>query len=195
LLVSLKENYALFKALPTQLFELRDDQLEREPAYRILATEGSKFAGQALIDTGVMIDSQSQREATTENAAQLGDMAKFQGTFAAMFSAARGYVTTRNRIYRQEYEINLAANQIAWERLLKGRARLTDNQRTALDSVATNREAFVSLIPQSVFPALESDRYREDLYLFRTHALPLTDNMQTFLAASPPTRNNCCRTT
>ena len=65
----------------------RDDQLDREPAYRLLATDGIRYAGEVLIATNTLIELQGQQDPTSENLALLSDMAKFQGNFAAMLSA------------------------------------------------------------------------------------------------------------
>ncbi|MFL7792209.1 MAG: HAMP domain-containing protein [Anaerolineae bacterium] len=177
----LEAAFAEWSALPDRLFELRNDQLDREPAYRLLATDGSRLAGTVLIDVNSLIELQSQREASDENIQMLGEMAEYQGTFASMFSALRGYVTTRNRIYRQEYDVNLTANQFAWEKLEARRPLLTPTQRDTLDSIAENREDFLNLIPDQVFEQLEGERWREDLYLFRTEAVPLAEEMEQLL--------------
>ena len=49
LLDQLEAAYKLWEPQPTQLFELRDDQFEREPAYKLLTTDGSESAGDVLI--------------------------------------------------------------------------------------------------------------------------------------------------
>jgi CHASE3 domain sensor protein len=179
-LKEIEVTYNRWSELPEQLFELRDDQLEREPAYRLLVTEGTKHAGQVLIDIGQMIELQGQREPTAENLDQLKDMAKFQGNFAAMLSAQRGYVTTRNRLFRVEYEVNLTDNENAWERLSGQRDELTSSQQELLDNIAQEREAFL-LLPEQMFADLESERWREDLYIFSTEAVPLANDMQGLL--------------
>ena len=180
-LEELRVTYEQWSGLPDRLFELHDDQLEREPAYRILATDGIRFAGKVLIDINSLIEEQGQREPSSENLAQLEDMAKFQGNFAAMLSALRGYVATRNRIFRHyEYETNLTVNQISWDRLLSKRDRLTPNQQRLLDNVDANRDAFLRL-PDQIFEALEGEHWREDLYLFRTESVPLAEQMQQLL--------------
>jgi CHASE3 domain sensor protein len=179
-LSDLKYAYKKWLALPDHLFELRDDQLDREPAYRLLATTGTQFAGQVLIDVNQLIELQGQREPTAENLDRLRDMAKFQGNFAAMLSAMRGYVTTRNRIYRGEYEVNLVDNQNAWDRLRRKRDELTDAQKSRIDSIEQDRAAFLALREQ-IFEDLEGERWREDLYLFSTEALPLASEMQRLL--------------
>ncbi|MBN1220778.1 MAG: HAMP domain-containing protein [Anaerolineae bacterium] len=177
----LQATFAEWSTLPEQLFELRDDQLEREPAYRLLATDGILLGGTVLLQTGQLIENQGRREATAENIALLADMAEFQGSFASMLSGLRGYVTTRNRAFIGEYEGNLAANQFAWERLDEQREQLTPGQQTALDTIAQNREEFLQL-PDQMFEILESDRWREDLYLFSTRAVVLANEMQQLLA-------------
>jgi CHASE3 domain sensor protein len=173
--------YWEWAALPEDLFDLRDDQLEREPAYNILATRGSRLAGTVLIDIQEMIDAQALRDPSPDNTALLSDMARFQGTFASMLSGLRGYVTTRNRIFRQEYEVNLVANQFAWDRLNSRRSLLTDSQQEILDNMIVTRAEFLLLPENEIFPVLESDRYREDLYLFSVEALPLADRMEEIL--------------
>ena len=176
----LEKTFVEWSEWPDKLFELRDDQLEREPAYRLLATDGILLGGTVLIDLNKLIEAQGRREATNENIALLADMANFQGTFASLLSGLRGYVTTRNRIFRGEYEANLAANEFVWDRLEAGRESLTPDQQTTLDNIQQNREAFLQL-PDQMFEILESDRHREDLYLFRTETVPRTEKMQQLL--------------
>ncbi len=176
----LQNAYSKWGPLPDQLFELRDDQLDREPAYKMLATDGVRYAGNVIIDMNTLITQQGQREPTIENLALMGDMARFQGNFSAMLSALRGYVTTRNRIYRGEYEVNLQDNTNAWNRLLNQRENMTDTQKELLDRIAGNREAFLSM-PDEIFTILEGERWREDLYLFTDKALPVTDEMNQSL--------------
>ncbi len=179
-LVRLQIAYEQWAALPEPLFNLRDDQLDREPAYRLLATDGIRYAGEVLIATNTLIELQGQQDPTAENLALLSDMAKFQGNFAAMLSALRGYVTTNNRIYRGEYEVNLVDNQNVWERLQGKHGALTSSQQELLNAIAQNRAEFLNL-PEKMFADLEGERAREDLYLFRTQALPLADEMQRLL--------------
>lgn len=180
-LFELREAFAQWSELPEQLFELRDDQLEREPAYRLLATDGLRTGAWILIDLQKMIEAQAQREPTRQNTELLEDMADFQGSFTAMLSGLRGYVTTRNRIFRQEYEVNLEANEFAWQNLKGKQAQLTSNQQTLLSNIEQTRELFLRL-PDQMFSILESDRWREDLFIFRSQAVPLTAEMQQLLA-------------
>jgi CHASE3 domain sensor protein len=177
----LEEKFEEWKKLPETLFELRDDQLEREPAYRLLVTDGSRLAGNVLINVRTLIETQGQREASRENLELLGDIAEFQGSFAAMFSALRGYVTTRNRVFRQEYESNATLNEFAWTEILNRRDLLSPSQQATLDNIEGNRRQFLQL-PDQLFELLESNRWREDLYLFTAEAIPLTEDMEKLLA-------------
>ena len=180
-LTRLRMVYEEWSKLPEHLFELRDDQLDREPAYRLLVITGTQYAGQVLIDVNTMIELQGySKDPTEEDLALLENMAEFQGNFAAMLSAMRGYVTTRNRIYRGEYEVNLLDNQNVWSELRKRRDALSPAQQELFDNVAQNREAFL-ILPDQIFETLESERWREDLYIFSAQAVPLANEMQHLL--------------
>lgn len=180
-LATLKTNYEQWKPLARQLIALRDDQLAREPAYNLLVTEGARVAGTSLLAVDELIRSLSTLPPNADNVALLRDTARYQGTFAAMFSAARGYVTTRNRIYLQEYESNLRQNAQLWSDLGRREGLLNDNQRNTLKRIGDTRAQFLAQIADQVFPALQGERWREDLYLFRTQAVPLITDMQTAL--------------
>jgi ABC-type transport system substrate-binding protein len=63
----------------------------------------------------------------------------FEGSFAVMLSALRGYATTRNRIHRQEFEVNRAANDISWDELWRERGGLPADEQKLLDQVWESR--------------------------------------------------------
>jgi len=176
----LEDTYKEWTEWPYRLFELCDDQFEREPAYKLMTTDATLSAGHVLIDINTMIETQGNREPTSDNLELLEDMAKFQGTFTAMFSGMRGYVTTRNRIYRQEFEVNQVANQNHWERLIKQRSKATKTQAQKLERIEKNRKEFLTF-PDKIFELLESLRWRKDLYLFKTETVPRTETMQRLL--------------
>ncbi len=165
---------------PEQLFALRDDQIAREPAYRILVTDGLRTSGNLLLDTQEIIRSLADAEPTRANTTLLTDLAEFQSSFASMVSALRGYVTTRNRDFKVEYRGNLTQNNLAWERI-RSQARLLDeNQQARFEEIARQREEFLTL-PDRIFDELESEAWRQDLYLFSTEAVPRADEMNALL--------------
>ncbi|HRQ24893.1 MAG TPA: hypothetical protein PLF42_15810, partial [Anaerolineales bacterium] len=156
--------YREWDVLPGQLFDLRDDQLDREPAYEKLATDGVLYAGNVIVSMNQMIDQQGQREPTDRNLALMSDMANFQGNFSAMLSALRGYVTTRNRIYRGEYEVNLVDNNNAWRRLTDQRDLLTPAQQELLDAIGENRDKFLAM-PDDILPSLKTTNFGAKTWL------------------------------
>jgi CHASE3 domain sensor protein len=188
----LRERYNSWSAQIDELFALRDDQLEREPAYKLLATSGTTIGGGVLISTQNMINSQKLQDPTAENIELLGDMASFQGSFAALFSGLRSYVTTRNPIFKREYEANRVLNELAWENLSRKRDRLNPNLQATLDEIDKGRQEFFTL-PEQLFTILEGDSYRTDLALFRDQVVPEGDAMNTLLDQITQAEQNALR--
>ncbi|HMO55814.1 MAG TPA: HAMP domain-containing protein [Roseiflexaceae bacterium] len=185
----IEARFAEWRPLPAQLFALRDDQLEREPAYKILATDGISYGGRVLINTQRLIALQASQPATTESLSALRSMATFQGTFASMVSGLRGYVTTRNRIFRSEYDSNRDFNEIAWFQMNESAALFTPDQQKILAAIEADRAEFLKL-PDQMFAALEGAQWREDLYLFKTQALPIGDDMSRLLKEMTDSQQN-----
>lgn len=181
-LAELQAAFGQWSALPDRLFDLRDDQLQREPALRILLEEGNPLIGSIVVDIGSMMATQQDRvDLTADGVALLGDMASFQSSFFAMFAGLRGYVTTGRDNFKFEYLSNLNTNEQAWEDLDAARPLLDNKQQERLANIAQNREAFL-LLPPEMFAAVEGDHAREDLFLFRTAAVPLAETMLRLLS-------------
>jgi signal transduction histidine kinase/DNA-binding response OmpR family regulator/HAMP domain-containing protein len=172
--------YEVWQPLPAQLYELRDDQLAREPALRILLREANPLIGEIVSLTSSLILSQQVREPTLENMALLGEMGDFQAAFAQMIGGLRGYVGTGRDSFNLEYQANLANYNEAWENLNESRHLMSDTQITAMDELAISREAFFRLYPPMV-ESVRGEHQREDIYLFRTQALPAADMMLSVL--------------
>ena len=178
----LQETFDAWVLLPEPLFDLRDDRLAREGAYNILATDGVKYGGQVLISTQDLIEEQAKEIPSTNDVQLLADMASFQGSFSALLSGMRNYVTTRNHDFRGEYESNLNLNNIVWTELQDGLQGLDDGdpRLAILEIIDQNRQAFLAL-EETVFNELESETWRRDLYLFNTEAHPVADEMRLLL--------------
>ncbi len=176
----LKASFEAWSVWPDQLFDLRYDQLSREPALRILTQEAQPFILAITRDTRSMLKAQGQREPSAENLALLETIATFQDTFSAMISGLRGYVTTGREGFKLEYTSNLTANEAAWEALLDQQDFLTSDQQVALAKIAQSRETFLDL-PEQMFAMVEGGRAREDLFLFKTKAVPLAEQMLQLL--------------
>ncbi len=177
----LQDAYMNWSSLPMQLFNLRDDQLQREPALRILIKEANPLIALIVVSIKSIIKTQQQRrELSAENIDLLGNMTAFRSSFFAMIAGLRGYVTTGRENFKFEYASNLTINESAWEKLTEAQTRLNRNQHGKLKKIVQARRIFLTL-PQKMFEAVEGEHAREDLYLFRTQAVPLTEAMLKLL--------------
>jgi class 3 adenylate cyclase/CHASE3 domain sensor protein/putative methionine-R-sulfoxide reductase with GAF domain len=180
-LADLKSALERWTVLPDRLFELRNDQLRREPALKILVSDANPLIASIAIGSKAIIGTQQRREASPANMALLADLASFQSSFFAMVSGLRGYVTTKRDTFKYEYESNLTINNTAWETLVRRSNLLDAAQRTRLTKIARDREAFLAL-PAKMFAAVEGEHAREDLFVFRTEAVPLAEEMILLLS-------------
>jgi signal transduction histidine kinase/CheY-like chemotaxis protein/CHASE3 domain sensor protein len=172
----LQLTYESWSPYPDRLFTLRDDQLQSEPALRILVQDASPLIARITTNVSAMIDSQSERQPTLANMELLGNLGDFQASSYAIVAGLRGYVATGRNSFKYEYTSNLSANDEAWDDLIQARDEMTLNQQTRLSDLETARAAFLEL-PDEIFRIIEGDRAREDLYLFRTEAVPLAETM------------------
>src|SRR5262245_43667345 len=152
-LADLKSALERWTVLPDRLFELRNDQLRREPALKILVSDANPLIASIAIGSKAIIGTQQRREASPANMALLADMASFQSSFFAMVSGLRGYVTTKRDTFKYEYQSNLTINNTAWETLLRRSNLLDAAQRTRLTKIAHDREVFLAL-PAKMFAAV-----------------------------------------
>lgn len=176
----LRSNYEQWSALVPQLFELRDDQLRREPALKILIVDAAPLINTVIVNSGSMIKSQEGSEPTTENIGVMGEMANFQSSFFAMVAGLRGYVTTGRDSFKFEYTANFGANKQAWDLLSQKRDLLSQSQLGNLEKIEEARDSFLTL-PEQMFGAVEGEHAREDLYVFRTEAVPLAEELMQIL--------------
>jgi methyl-accepting chemotaxis protein len=176
----LRASYGQWSALVPGLFELRDDQLRREPALRMLIVEASPLINTIIVNSSTMIKTQELSEPTPENIELMGSMAEFQSSFYAMVAGLRGYVTTRRDSFKFEYQANLDSNTQAWDLLTESQDLLVRSQLASLGRIQEARAAFL-VMPEAMFEAVEGVHAREDLYLFRAEAVPLADAMLNLL--------------
>jgi signal transduction histidine kinase/CheY-like chemotaxis protein/CHASE3 domain sensor protein/outer membrane murein-binding lipoprotein Lpp len=179
-LQTLKDTFAEWSKLPEPLFDLRDNQLEREPALRILIQEANPLIVPITADIAAVSATQRERQPSAQNTELLGDLAIFQSSFVALVSGLRGYVTTSRDTFKFEYSTNLSINEDAWDKISKELPLFTLTQQTRLAKIAQNRAGFL-LLPDKMFDAVEGEHAREDLFQFRTKAVPLADTMLRLL--------------
>lgn len=183
-LATLQDTFEQWQKYPERLFALYDNQLQREPAYAWLNIDGAQLNNTILTSMKRAIEFQSQREPTHQNIELLQDMAEFQSSFSTILSSLRGYVMSRDSNFRYyEYQTNIQINEEAWDRLVKKKQLLTDEQQNLLNTVEKSRKRLLKQVPDKIFVVLESNRWREDIYLFKTEVLPLASQMQDALTA------------
>ena len=114
-LTELQVAFTAWANLPERLFELRDDQLKREPALRLLVEDGNVHILLISRDISLMISEQAKREPSADNMALLEVMSNYQSSFFSMISGLRGYVTSQRDIFKTEYQSNKFLNDNAWD--------------------------------------------------------------------------------
>jgi len=176
----LRLQYEEWSALVPRLFALRDDQLKREPALRILIVDATPQINTIIVNSSTMIETQKIRESTDANISAMGAMAEFQSSFYAMVAGLRGYVTTNRDSFKFEYKANLRANNQAWSKLEKIQSTLNQSQLEYFNKIKSARVAFL-IYPDQMFEAAEGEHAREDLFLFRTQGVELSDQIQKLL--------------
>lgn len=180
-LSALQSRFEEWKPLPNELFDLRDEPLEREPALKLLLRDAVDSYSGVLRDINGLIEIQTrlnkaQDEITPDDIDLLQDMVTFQFSFAQMISGLRGYVTTGDTSFKNEYETQFRINEGAWERLSDQRDQMPTAQQLIFDNILVNHEAFLAY-PEQMFDIIEGEQARIDLYRFREEAVPLTDDM------------------
>jgi methyl-accepting chemotaxis protein len=179
-LAEIRQHYVAWSELVPQLFELRDDQLRREPALHILIVDAAPYINTIIVDTTSIINTQKQQTPTAENQKLISTMYEFQSSYYAMIAGLRGYVTTARPGFKFEYQANQDVNTQAWKMIQAKKSLLTASQIEGLGRIEAARAAFL-LQPELMFEAVEGPNARTDLLLFRTQAVPLSDRMLDLL--------------
>jgi len=175
-LIAIRQYYGEWSFLVPRLFELRDDQLSREPALRILIVDTAPHMNTIIVETTSLINTEKQQPATGEHTKLLSAMYDFRSSFYAMMAGLRGYVTTGRPGFKFEYQANQDVNTQAWNTIQSGKELLTPSQLDGLAKIASSREQFL-LQPGLMFEAVEGPNARTDLLLFREEAVPISNRM------------------
>jgi len=179
-LIDIRQYYGEWSFLVPRLFELRDDQLRREPALRILIVDAAPYINTIIVETTSLINTEKQHPATGEHTKLLSAMYDFRSSFYAMMAGLRGYVTTGRPGFKFEYQANQDVNTQAWNTIQSGKGLLTPSQLDGLDKIESAREQFLQQ-PGQMFEAVEGPNARTDLLLFRNEAVPISNQMLYFL--------------
>lgn len=181
-LQELRTAYQAWQPLPNTLFNLHDDQLQREPALRMLIKDANPLIVPISQNTRRLIDGRAQGTLDAGQVALLRDLALFQSSFSSMISGLRGWVTTKRTSFYTEYISNSIINEESWKRLTSQHDQFTTDQRAQLDQIGVNRDKLLPLADEIISLAAGT-RSREDLYQFQTQAEPLAQKMIDALGA------------
>ncbi|MDB9527517.1 SpoIIE family protein phosphatase [Oscillatoria sp. CS-180] len=175
-LEELTTSYRDWLALPDQLIALQNNLTDNQPALKILDEQGDASVIVIQREMGLMLEEQELRSPSRANTILLRDMAEFRNTFSLALAALQSYLVTREPAFRFEYNALARANQLVWEQLLENQTGLTDSQRNRMTAIAKQRQAIAPL-PEQMFDIVDSDQYRQDLFLFQEQAEPLAESM------------------
>lgn len=173
-------SYRAWAKLPEQLFTLHDDLLKNQPALNLLETEATLSIAVFSGEMKKLLDTQEARPASATNSALLKQVVALDISFNDFISNLRTYVATQDNSFRFAYAGAILENNEAWESLNSSRDQLTLEQQESLDKIAQVRDSLLSL-PSEIVEIVESDQYRQDLFLFQSQAEPLTQEMLSLL--------------
>ena len=168
--------YAQWRQIPEELFVLSDQLLDNQPALKLFQEQGELNLLSIQSKTKMLIDLQAARSPSAENVEMLTEIASFQTSSALLGSSLRAYLITRTPDFRFEYAGRLKAADQHWENITANSEKLTLAQQETIEELQTHRKQLLDIVPE-LLSIVESDRYREDLFVFSTQAEPLAANM------------------
>jgi GAF domain-containing protein/CHASE3 domain sensor protein len=179
-LATLRTVFETWVALPEQLFELHNNPRKNQPAFNLYRTKVYPLSVPLFVDVDALIQLQNRRQASVENFDLLNTLVNFQNSFEVMMTNLQAHASTGDLSFKSGYTTRLPINFAAWETLQKNRNALTPEQQAKLEAIALAREQILKLAPR-IFEAVEGERAYEDLYLFRTEAVPQAEQMLQLL--------------
>ncbi len=179
-LTELRTVFESWATLPPQLFELHDNPRKNQPALSLYRTEVRPLSIPILAEIDAIIQLEKQRPASEQNPDLLDTMIDFQNSFEVMMANLQAYALTGDLSFKSGYTTRLPININSWETLQRNRDTFTPEQQAKLDAIALAHEQVLKLAPQ-IFTTVEGERAFEDLYLFRTQAVPQAQQMLQLL--------------
>lgn len=179
-LAELKTTYQTWSSLPEQMFALHDNPRKNQPALNIYRTQVRPLSVFILGEMGSLTEIQRRQPASLEQSDLLNSMIDFQTSFDAMITSLNAYAALGDLSFKSGYTSRLPLNTAAWEKLHSRRQSLTPEQQIKLDNIAQAREQLFDL-PLQIFEITEGEHAYEDLYLFKTEAVPQSERLLTLL--------------
>jgi len=172
--------FAEWSTLPEQLFELHDSPRKNQPALRLAHLDLQPLYQHILDDLNRLIEMQEQVAQTEEGFILLKEMIDFRASFEIMVVGLRAYSITEDETSRFTFVNNLTKNEAAFNKITQKQPLLTVEQQQLLDTIQKTRHQLLEFPPQ-IIEIINSERAYEDLYLFRTEAVPRANRMLVLL--------------
>ncbi|MDJ1175509.1 ATP-binding protein [Roseofilum capinflatum] len=179
-LENLRRFYEIWSELPPYLFDLKDDRLQSEPAFRLWQEEGEIITLQVLGNIDQMIQEQDQKFLSPTNLELLQEMVDLKINFSLLIADVSNYITTRQDEYRFDYTGHYRKSKDSLDFLQSRSDFLSESQQISLREVLAKVSTIEGTIEES-FAIMKGDRYREDLYVYQSKAEPIAQEMLIIL--------------
>lgn len=179
-LENLRSFYQIWSELPPYLFDLKDNRLQSEPAFRLWQEEGEILTIQVLAKIDQMIQEQNQKFLSPSNLELLQEMMNLKINFSLLISDVSNYITTRQDKYRFDYTGHSRKSKDSLDFIQSRSDLLSQNQEKSLRGILTKVSNIETTIEES-FVIMDGDRYREDLYVYQSKAEPIAKEMLIIL--------------
>ncbi|MEM0979442.1 MAG: ATP-binding protein [Cyanobacteria bacterium P01_H01_bin.58] len=176
----LESLYRSWLSLPEQMFTLRDNEIENQPALKLLQEEGEIVIAQILRDLDQLIAANNEAPPTSFSISALQNIVDFKSAFAVSTAALRSYLVTRNSTFRFNYADQAKVSQLAWEQVTQQASGFNAGQQELLAAITQTYDRYQSLSTE-LFNLVETDAYRQDLLIFQTQAEPLATQILAVL--------------
>ncbi|HBR00856.1 MAG TPA: hypothetical protein DD761_20485 [Cyanobacteria bacterium UBA11691] len=177
-LKNLRRFYEIWSELPPYLFDLKDDRLKSEPGFRLWEQEGELLAIHILANIDQI--SQEQNPRFSSDLELFQETISFKILFSLLVADIRNYISTREDEYRFDYTAHYRKSKASLENLQSRSYLLSQSQQESLNDII---EGFtgIEVIIENTVEIIESDRYREDLYIYQSKAEPIAKEMLIIL--------------
>lgn len=179
-LEELEQNFDAWLAYTPELFSLRNNRLEREPAFRMLNLEAEPIImsiNRAITNTLAL---QSRRPLDAEALAFITSINTFQNVFFNIVTNLRSYIITSEVTYQRRYVSIQRQSDLALTQLLQNAEGIDEVYYQSMLTVAHLHSQLHNLA-EEMFAMVESDAARQDLYLFTQDVVPLAERMLELL--------------
>jgi signal transduction histidine kinase/DNA-binding NarL/FixJ family response regulator len=184
LVAELAKIYQEWAKLAPQLFTLHDNPLENRLALQLARVEVQPLQVQMAREIADLLkirDTQGPSPVRQDRRLiAANDLARFQSSFEARVSSLAAFAASGERSFKLAYSSQSAIDSTNWDRIAAKRPLLSNAQQAKLDRMAQLRTEITDLA-QKIFTVMASERVHEDIYLYRTQAVPQEERMLALL--------------